>query len=70
MLPGLLDRHWVEILKREEARFAGATKHALSVNLQLVHRSARIREFVTSGPQIAAVVRAIGPDVWMADASA
>ncbi|MCB1694026.1 MAG: phytanoyl-CoA dioxygenase family protein [Pseudomonadales bacterium] len=59
---GLLDSDWIEKLKTEESRFA-RTDHALSVQVQLVHRSAVIREFVTSGPQIPHVIQALGPNV-------
>lgn len=63
VLAGLLGPDWIGKLKLEERRFRGDPSGALSVQVQLVHRSAIIREFVQSGPQLPFVVQAIGPDV-------
>jgi hypothetical protein len=64
LLPELVDSEWAARLKAEEARFAtDGNGRSLTVQVQLVHRSAAIREFVTRGPQIAHVVQALGPDV-------
>jgi len=62
LVPGLIDEAAVIALLHERGRFArpGA---ALSVELQLVHRSAVIRSFATSGPQVSLAVELLGPNV-------
>ena len=62
-MPGLLNADWVQRLKTQQARFDDAGKYSLSVQVQLVNRSADIRRFVTSGPQVAVATQVLGPDV-------
>lgn len=61
LLPGLLDPAAVDRLRREALRFDRG--HGLGVQVQLVHRSAIVREFVTRGPQIALATALLGPNV-------
>jgi ectoine hydroxylase-related dioxygenase (phytanoyl-CoA dioxygenase family) len=58
---GLLDAATVTALRHEALRFDGG--RGLGVQVQLVHRSAPIRDFVTRGPQIAYATALLGPDV-------
>jgi ectoine hydroxylase-related dioxygenase (phytanoyl-CoA dioxygenase family) len=62
LIRGLIDPATAQVLIREQERFAHPNT-GLSVALQLVHRSAVIRNFATSGPQIALAVDLLGPDV-------
>ncbi len=63
LLPGLLSEHLVGMLKAEQARFASRDESRLSVQVQLVHQSIIIRDFVCNGPQIPIVVEALGENV-------
>lgn len=58
----LLDARTVAALIAEEARFRQRDRR-LTVLTQLMHRSALVREVATQGPQIAAVVALLGPNV-------
>jgi ectoine hydroxylase-related dioxygenase (phytanoyl-CoA dioxygenase family) len=51
----------VAALRREALRFDHG--RGLGVQIQLVHRSAVVREFVTRGPQVAYAVALLGPNV-------
>lgn len=62
LVPGLLSTDWIQALKSEEQRFAVA-RHSLSVQVQLVNKSAVIRDFVTNGPQIDLAVQVLGQNV-------
>ena len=59
------------VLRGEEQRFrlpvayGGRVNQTLFVNIQLCDRSAAIRRFCTAGPQIAAVVQLLGPNVCL-----
>ena len=59
------------VLRGEEQRFrlpvayGGRVNQTLFVNVQLCDRSAAIRRFCTAGPQIAAVVQLLGPNVCL-----
>lgn len=59
---GLVPAEGVTALLAERERFADPGTD-LSVELQLVHRSQTIREFVTHGPQVALAVEVLGPNV-------
>ena len=62
LVPGLLDTATVQSLIAEQARFAQPDA-PLSVEIQLVHRSAVIRSFAMSGPQVPLAVEVLGPNV-------
>lgn len=62
VIANLLDEAWIQRLKAEQQRFAPKA-HSLSVQVQLVHRSATIREFVAQGPQLDIAVQILGPNV-------
>jgi hypothetical protein len=62
LIEGLIDDKTVDALDTERRRFADPNAQ-LSVELQLVHRSAAIREFVTHGPQVPLAVEVLGPNV-------
>jgi len=62
VVPQLLSPDWIQRLKGEAARFS-SSRHPLAVHEQLVHRSAVIREFVETGPQVAMAVLVLGPNV-------
>lgn len=61
LVPSLLDAATVAALRAEALKFDSGSR--LGVTVQLVHRSAVIREFVTRGPQIEYAQSLIGPDV-------
>jgi len=58
----LLDAATISMLENEHRRFADPDA-ALAVDVQLVHRSQPIREFVTRGPQVPLAVEVLGPNV-------
>jgi ectoine hydroxylase-related dioxygenase (phytanoyl-CoA dioxygenase family) len=58
----LLDDATIGMLEQERRRFADPGA-ALAVDVQLVHRSQPIREFVTRGPQVPLAVEVLGPNV-------
>jgi len=58
----LIERDACEALRAEAFRFA-RRQRGLSVDTQLIHRSALLREFVTRGPQVAHAVELLGPNV-------
>lgn len=62
LVPDLIDTTTVAALVAERSRFADP-EAPLSVELQLVHRSAPIRELAMNGPQVALAVELLGPDV-------
>ena len=62
VIPGLLDDTWVQRLKQESLRFT-PSGHALDVQVQMVHKSATIREFVSTGPQLPIAIEVLGPNV-------
>ncbi len=62
LLEGLLDADRVEELRAEQLRFADPGS-ALSVEVQLVHRSAVIRDLAVHGPQVGCAVALLGPNV-------
>jgi ectoine hydroxylase-related dioxygenase (phytanoyl-CoA dioxygenase family) len=62
VVPQLLDAATVDALKHEARRFDDG-RYSLGVQVQLVHRSAVIRRFVTTGPQIAYATTILGPNV-------
>ena len=49
-------------LRAEAFRFASRSR-GLSVDTQLIHRSALLRDFVTRGPQVALATELLGPNV-------
>jgi ectoine hydroxylase-related dioxygenase (phytanoyl-CoA dioxygenase family) len=61
----------LEVLRAEERRFrlgvgyGAADNQSLRVNIQLCHRSEAVRRFCTEGPQVAAMLRLLGPDVCL-----
>jgi hypothetical protein len=67
----ILDATEVEALRAEERRFrlprayGGEANPTLFVNIQLCHRSERIRRVCTQGPHIDAVRQLLGPDVCL-----
>jgi len=67
----VLDDDDIAALRREEARFrldigfGSAANQTLRVNIHLCARSEVVRRFCTEGPQVAAVVRLLGPDVCL-----
>jgi len=61
LVEGLVEGTDVAALRAEAMRFDGG--RGLGVHLQLVHRSAIVREFVTRGPPVAYATALIGPDV-------
>ena len=62
LVPHLLDANSCTRLRDEAFRFA-ARDTGLSVDTQLIHRSALLRDFVTHGPQVALAVQLLGPNV-------
>ena len=62
LLSQLVSREDCERLKQEYRRFAQPNEN-LSVQVQLVHRSQVIRDFVTQGPQLDSVLSILGPNV-------
>jgi len=62
LVRGLVDETTAALMNRERERFADP-RAALSVELQLVHRSEAIRLFVTHGPQVALAVEVLGRNV-------
>jgi len=60
--PRLLDESQLTMLEAERRRFAHPDR-PLAVDVQLVHRSQPIRDFVTLGPQVALAVQVLGPNV-------
>jgi len=62
LVRGLVGADAVAVLDGERLRFADPSAE-LAVELQLVHRSQAIREFVTRGPQVALAVELLGPNV-------
>lgn len=71
LLGRIAEPRQVAELLREEKRFRldrgyGTERNdTLRVNIQLCHRSAVVRRFCTSGPQIDALRKLIGPDVCL-----
>ncbi len=61
LISKLIDDETVAALNAEHARFDNG--NPLSVQIQLVHRSAFIRSFVSHGPQVALAVEILGPNV-------
>ena len=62
VIPRLIDDTTIAALVREAQRFDDG-KRSLGVQVQLVHRSAVIRNFVTRGPQVGHATQVLGPDV-------
>ncbi len=62
VVAGLLDANGCTRLRDEAFRFA-SRRSGLAVDTQLIHRSALLREFVTTGPQVAIAAQLLGPNV-------
>ena len=62
LVSGLVDSATVQSLIAEQIRFAQPDA-PLSVQVQLVHRSAVIRSFAMAGPQVPLAVEVLGPNV-------
>ncbi len=61
LVRGLLDEPMVASLRAEALRFDAG--RGLGVQVQLVHRSVVVREFVTRGPQVRYAMTVLGPNV-------
>ncbi|MGD8831643.1 MAG: phytanoyl-CoA dioxygenase family protein [Pseudomonadales bacterium] len=62
LVDGLIDLPTIQALDAERRRFSNPDA-ALAVDLQLVHRSRVLRDFVVNGPQVALAVQVLGPNV-------
>src|SRR4051794_8658069 len=61
----LIDADTCATLRAEAFRFA-QRQRGLSVDTQLIHRSAPLREFVTRGPQVSLATELLGANVCFA----